>query len=235
MIRAVLFDAVGTLIRPYPSVGAVYARAAAAHGARCRARDLEAQFRPAYRELSPERFFGRSRLQTTDPRERRWWRKVVTRTLERAGCSPAPPGATDDAVEAFSHAAAWRPLAGAIEALRALRAGGVKLALVSNFDSRLHRVIEELGLAPYFSAVAVSSEVGWAKPSPRIFGAAVARLRVRPEEAVMVGDRRMEDYDGARAAGLHALLLDPGGRERGPHIVRSLRQVPGRLLLFAAR
>ena len=61
-MRAVLFDAVGTLIRPWPAVGAVYARAAAAHRLRCPARALEAAFHPAYRELFPERFFGRPAL-----------------------------------------------------------------------------------------------------------------------------------------------------------------------------
>ena len=91
-MKAVLFDAVETLIRPWPFVGSVYARAAAGHGLRCPARALEAAFRPAYSELFPARFFGRSGLQTSEPRERRWWGRVVARTFERAGCGT--PGAT---------------------------------------------------------------------------------------------------------------------------------------------
>jgi putative hydrolase of the HAD superfamily len=144
-VRAVLFDAVDTLIRPYPSVGAVYARAAAACGLRCRSGALEAAFRPAYRELFPGRFFGASGLQTSDVRERRWWATVVARTFERAG-HPAPAAAAiDAAIEAFGRGAAWRLSAGAVEALRDLAARGITVALVSNYDSRLHRVVEELG------------------------------------------------------------------------------------------
>lgn len=228
MIRAVFFDAVGTLIRPFPSVGAVYARVAADHGLRCRARVLERHFHPAYRALFPERFFGPSRLQTADPRERRWWRKVVARTLEQAA-GRRPPPVLEAALEAFSRGAAWRPCAGAMEVLAALAGRDLKIGLVSNYDSRLHRVVLELGMAPFLGAVLVSSEVGWAKPSPRIYRAALARFGVRPEEALMVGDRMVEDFRGARAAGLHALLFDPCGRERGPHVIRSLRQVPLRL------
>jgi putative hydrolase of the HAD superfamily len=228
-IRAVFFDAVATLILPHPSVGAVYARAAAAHGLRCPPRALETQFSPAYRELFPRRFSGPSRLRTSEARERGWWRLVVARTFERAGF-PGPPAAVlDAAVEAFSRGAAWRLRAGALPTLTELRRRGVRVALVSNYDSRLRRVVRELGVARCFTALVISAEVGWAKPSPHIFAAALARTGVRPEEALMVGDRRLEDYEGGRAAGLHALRLDPHREERGAHVIRRLTQVLARV------
>ena len=105
--------------------------------------------------------------------------------------------------------------AGAVETLRTLKARGLKIALVSNFDGRLHRVVAELGLKPFFDAVIVSSEAGWAKPSPRIYAAALGALGVEPGEALMVGDRPKEDAAGATAAGLKALLYDPHGRAPG--------------------
>ncbi len=228
-MKAVLFDAVGTLIRPWPSVGSVYARAARAHGLRCPARSLEAVFRPAYRELFPERFFGRSGLQTSESRERRWWARVVELTFERAGCDRPSPAAIAAGVEAFGRGTAWRPCAGAVDTLRALRERGLKIALVSNYDTRLHRVVDELGLRPYFDIVVVSSETGWAKPSPRIYAAALATLAVEPGEALMVGDRPREDVRGAAAAGLATLLYDPRGRVPGPGSVRDLRQVAARV------
>ncbi len=228
--RAVLFDAVSTLIRPWPSVGSVYAAAAAAAGGpACPARALQAAFPGAYRELSLQRFYGRSGLQTSEPRERRWWGRVVALTFERAGCGAPPPGAVAAGVEAFSRGAAWRPCAGAEATLRRLRARRLKIALVSNYDGRLHRVLEELGWRRLFDAVLVSAEVGWAKPSPRIYAAALAALELAPAEALMVGDRPREDVDGATAAGLRALLYDPRGREPGPGSVRDLRLIPGRL------
>jgi putative hydrolase of the HAD superfamily len=228
-VRAVLFDAVATLIRPWPSVGAVYARAAAPLGADCPARALEAAFPHAYRELFPQRFFGRSGLQTSEPRERRWWGRVVKRTFEQAGCAAPPPAAVAAGIEAFSRGAAWRPCAGAVATLKELRARGLKLALVSNYDGRLHRVVEELGLRRFFDAVLVSSEVGWAKPSPWIYAAALAALGVAAGEALMVGDRPQEDVAGAQAAGLQALLYDPRGRAPGPGSIHHLRQIPSRV------
>ena len=110
-----------------------------------------------------------------------------------------------------------------------MRALGLKVALVSNYDGRLHRVVAELGLRPYFDAVLASSEVGWAKPSPRIYAAALDALGVAPAEALMVGDRQREDVEGATAAGLRALLYDPRGLAPGPGAIRDLRQVLGRL------
>ena len=231
-MKAVLFDAVETLIRPWPSVGSVYARAAAGHGLRCPVRALEAGFRPAYRELFPDRFFGPSGLQTSEPRERLWWTRVVARTFERAGCG-VPTGAVIAAgFAAFARGDAWRPVKGATETLRTLKARGLKIALVSNYDHRLHRVVAELGLKPFFDAVIVSSETGWAKPSPRIYAAALAALGVGPGEALMVGDRPREDAAGATAAGLRALLYDPHGRAPGPDSIRDLRQVPRRVKYF---
>ena len=224
-VQAVLFDAVETLIRPWPSVGAIYARAAAGFGPTCPARALQAAFLPAYRELFAGRFFGRSGLQTSEPRERRWWARVIVRTFEAAGCGTPPPAAIAAGVDAFSRGAAWRPCAGAVQVLRALQARGVKVGLVSNYDGRLHRVVAELGLAPYFAAVVVSSEAGWAKPSPRIYAAALAALGVSPAEALMVGDRPKEDVAGATSAGLRALLYDPRGRAPGPTSIRDLRHV----------
>ena len=231
-MQAVLFDAVETLIRPWPSVGSVYARAAAGRGLRCPVRALEAAFRPSYRELFPERFFGPSRLQTSESRERLWWTRVVARTFERAGCGVPAAGVIAAGFAAFARGDAWRPVKGAVEALRTLKARGLKIALVSNYDGRLHRVVAELGLRPFFDAVIVSSEVGWAKPSPRIYAAALAALGVGPGEALMVGDRPKEDAAGATAAGLKALLYDPRGRAPGPDSIRDLRQVPRRIKYF---
>lgn len=225
-MKAVLFDAVETLIRPWPSVGSVYARAAAGHGLRCMARALEAAFRPAYRELFPDRFCGPSGLQTSESRERRWWARVVARTFERAGCGAPGSAAIAAGLAAFARGDAWRPCPGAVETLRDLKGRGLKIGLVSNYDGRLHRVVAELGLAPFFDAVVVSSEAGWAKPSPRIYAAALAAVGVAPGEALMVGDRPQEDVAGATAAGLRALLYDPRGRARGPGSIPDLRQVP---------
>ena len=96
-------------------------------------------------------------------------------------------------------------------ALDRLAARGVALAVVSNWDERLPRLLAALGLAERFAAIVVSAEVGVEKPHRRIFEIAAERLGVAPGRIVHVGDRRLEDVEGAEAAGLRALWLDRGG------------------------
>ena len=64
--------------------------------------------------------------------------------------------------------------------LGALQKEGFRLAVVSNWDRRLHTLLEDLGLAGRFETIVVSSEVGHAKPDPRIFRAAVKRFGLEP-------------------------------------------------------
>ncbi len=95
--------------------------------------------------------------------------------------------------------------------LRRLRAEGMGAGVISNSNGSVRQILEELGLARYLDFVLDSAVVGVEKPDPRIFGLALAAARVRPEEAVYIGDLYSVDVLGARRAGLAAILLDPGG------------------------
>jgi len=95
-------------------------------------------------------------------------------------------------------------LPGALEELARLRALGLELAVVGNWDRRLPEHLERLGLAPYFSAIVTSAEAGAAKPDPGPFALALGRLGVAAGRALHVGDSPA-DEDGARAAGLRFL------------------------------
>jgi HAD superfamily hydrolase (TIGR01509 family) len=100
--------------------------------------------------------------------------------------------------------AEYAVLPGVPEALARLRALGLELAVVGNWDLRLPEHLERLGLAPFFSAVVSSASAGAAKPDPRPFLAALELVAVSPERALHVGDSPA-DEDGARAAGLRFL------------------------------
>src|SRR5690242_10528005 len=82
-----------------------------------------------------------------------------------------------------------------------------RLGVLSNFDSRLHTILADLGLAHFFEHVVVSSEVGAEKPSPRMFAEAVDRFDVLAEEVLHVGDEAEADWRGASAAGLRVFEL----------------------------
>jgi putative hydrolase of the HAD superfamily len=117
------------------------------------------------------------------------------------------------------------------EALEALRAQGLSLVVVSNSDGSVERGLAAVGLRPYFDAVIDSHHVGFEKPDPRIFQAALAQAGAHSERVLHVGDLYAADVVGARAAGLHALLLDPYGDWEGVDCERSrdVLELAGRL------
>ena len=132
-----------------------------------------------------------------------------------------PEDALDDAVEhllnEFATGAVWsRIIPGSVEALQGLAALDVKLAIVSNADGDTEQRLRELGICQIgpgagveMAAILDSTVVGVAKPDPRIFELALDALDVPAERAVHVGDTPGADVDGARAAGVHPVLLDP--------------------------
>ena len=106
----------------------------------------------------------------------------------------------------------WRfVLPGVPEALARFRALGLRLVVVSNSDGTCERLLGQLGLREPFHAVLDSAVVGHEKPDPRIFEHALGVAGSPPERVVHVGDLFHADVTGARAAGLHAVLLDPYG------------------------
>ena len=93
-------------------------------------------------------------------------------------------------------------------ALRALRAAGYRLAVVSNWEPSLAQTLERIGISHYFEAVVTSSVEGVWKPDPGLFRIALERLDTRAEATVSVGDHLERDFESARGVGLQAVLLD---------------------------
>lgn len=94
-------------------------------------------------------------------------------------------------------------------AITRAKAAGLKVGIVSNSEGRLPELFEAIGLARAFDVVVDSAIEGVRKPDPRIFHAATTRLGVEPARAFYAGDLPSVDVDGARAAGLEAVLIDP--------------------------
>jgi putative hydrolase of the HAD superfamily len=106
-------------------------------------------------------------------------------------------------------------------ALAGLRELGLKLIVVSNWDVSLETVLERCGLAPLLDDVVSSAAAGARKPDPAIFEVALELAGCQPGEAVHVGDTPEEDVEGARAAGIRALLID----REGHGDIASLREI----------
>jgi len=225
---AVFFDATGTLFFPHPSVGAVYAAVAMEHGLEADSRALDTGFRAAWRERASHRFGQAPDYRTSDRREKQWWRGTVGRTFEHAGL-PAPGRGLFEAIFArFADPVSWRLFPDALPTIAALRHGGLRVGIVSNFDTRLRHIVAGVGLGSAVDFVVTSAEVGAAKPSSRIFDAAVHLVGVPPGRALMVGDSAKDDVAGARAAGCQAILLDREGHRGGPGVIRCLSELTGR-------
>ena len=206
-IRAVAFDAVGTLIFPNPGAATVYAEAAERQGFAVNPADigpkLWAQFRV---EEEADRVAG---WITSEAREERRWRSIVFAAL---------PGATEELFRElylhFSQPTAWSVPPVAAELLAELQRRGFVLGLASNYDSRLASVVAgNLSLAPVRDRLVISSLVGVRKPGLGFFTAGVLpTMGVPAAQILFVGDDHENDYLGATAAGLRAVLLDPKGK-----------------------
>ncbi len=116
-----------------------------------------------------------------------------------------------------------------IPTLQQLRDAGLKLAIVSNWDTPLHPLTERLGIAHYFDAIVASHDarVRSAKPDAGIFRYALAAVGVSAGEAVHVGDTYTADIVGAQGVGIQAILIDREGTQAGiwPETIRGLGEL----------
>lgn len=204
--RGLLLDAMGTLIDLRDTVGSGYAAVAERHGLRIAADAIDAVFPAIYRQAPPLAF---GLLDDADllEAERNWWSERIRETFAAIGAPAAQPDLQRDLFDHFADPGQWRVYDDVEAQLNRWHESGLRLAVVSNFDRRLHGLLEGLGLSPLLDAVVVSSSAGAAKPDPRPFALALEALELGPEQVWHVGDSP-EDLEGARAAGLPCLLLE---------------------------
>lgn len=110
----------------------------------------------------------------------------------------------------------------ALDAIRSRATIGV----ISNWDYSLHRILRMLGVLDRFSFVIASLEEGSEKPDPRLFGIASGRAGVMPAEMLHVGDDPIDDLEGARNAGMAAMLVDRSRFDCVPPYIASLIAIP---------
>jgi putative hydrolase of the HAD superfamily len=208
-VRVVFLDAAGTLFRVNGSVGGIYARMARHYGVDADPQLLERLFADAFRSQSA----AIPGVSATAEQERRWWHEIVWKVFG----SEMPRRTFDsffhEVFEFFRKAEAWELYGETLGALDFLRHCGYRLGIISNFDSRLNDLLENLGISRFFDAVVLSWQTGAAKPDTRIFQAALQQMHAGGAEALHIGDSCVEDYQGARRAGMHAILLDRSGKQ----------------------
>lgn len=216
-IKAILFDATGTLIELAAPVGETYAAAARAQGVELPAWRIEDAFRRVRARSEPKVHPELDDLEAMAAAERAEWRDRVRQTFQAVDSTLRFPDADGLAAQLFEHyadAAAWRLRPGVAETLARLDADGLRIGVVSNFDLRLSGILQGLGILDFMDCLMLPALCGARKPDPRIFEAALEALGLPAGSVVFVGDDPDEDLAGARAAGLTAIdVQDLGALE----------------------
>ena len=210
-IRAIVFDVGGTLIYPADPVGETYARFARSHGVKLHAESTTTAFREAMKSSSPR---AKGSVPSNGD-DRAWWKQVVTKSLhEGAFADPAKFDAFfDDVYYYYAKPDAWGIYPEVLEVLEALRDHAVDLVVLSNWDARLHSVLDGCGLGEYLGQRFISAELGWEKPDPAIYRHVAEILRVAPGALLSVGDDPQNDVTGPKKAGWQAVQIERPKRD----------------------
>ena len=204
-LKAIFFDAVGTLFYLNGTVGYHYALVGGEVGLTLKADQLDRAFYSAWKEMP-------QRAAIEGPREnddKGWWRELVNRVLDQIAPSLGEldrDNFFEVAYQHFAEAGVWElypEVSGVLEELRPR----FQLAVISNFDGRLRLILQHLGISKFFDRIFVSSEIGADKPDPEIFRRALKLIDLKPKEVLHVGDDSERDWAAAHAAGLSTFEL----------------------------
>jgi len=205
-IKAIFFDAVGTLFYLTKTVGDHYAFVGNKVGLELDTHKLDRAFHSEWKKMP-------ARAAIDGPREdddKGWWRELIDLVLDEA--APELSDLDRDnffevAYDHFAEAGVWELYPEVVDVLEKLRPR-FQLAVVSNFDGRLRFILEQLGISKYFTHVFVSSELGADKPDPEIFRRALQFMTMLPPEVMHVGDDPERDWQAATSAGLSIFKLE---------------------------
>ena len=206
VIRAILFDAAGTLFYLTKTVGDHYAYVGREVGLDLDAHQLERAFHVAWKQMP-------RRPAIDGPREnddKGWWRELVGRVFDQVAPSLSEldrDNFFEIAYEHFAEAGVWKLYPEVLDVLEQLRER-FQLAVISNFDGRLRLILQNLGISKYFAHVFISSELGADKPDPEIFRRALKVMHLDADEVLHVGDDPERDWKAAKEAGLLVFQLD---------------------------
>ena len=205
-LKAIFFDAVGTLFYLTKTVGDHYALVGSEVGLRLDAQDLDRAFYIAWKQMPPRPVIDGPRQDD----DKDWWRQLVDLVLDQVALSLSEidrDNFFEIAYEHFAEAGVWKLYPEVVDVLEKLQPR-FQLAVISNFDGRLRFILEHLGIPKYFAHVLVSSEIGADKPDPEIFQRALKVMGLKPREVLHVGDDSERDWEAASSAGLSIFRLD---------------------------
>ena len=206
MTRAVLFDAIGTLIAIEPPAPHLQRSLAGRLGCERTLEECAAAMRAEGAHYRAHCISGRD--EESLAALRLGCAGVLAREL---GLAHDPRAVVPCLLDAL-HFSAYPDVASVLCELSAL---GYRLAVVSNMDCSLSAVLAGCGIGAHFEAVVDAATTGWGKPHLAPFERALTELGCAPEAAVHVGDDPSTDVEGARLVGIRGILLDRSGSTAG--------------------
>jgi putative hydrolase of the HAD superfamily len=227
-VQVVFFDMGDTLTTILPSWEALYVRVCAARGILLDEQAVAAASAAVFGALDTDE--SRLTFENTEEADQRYYREINGAILQQAG---APMN--DELLRIlatlqreFENPAHFHLFPDAIPTFEMLRASGYRLGIISNWSWNLPDLCDGLGIAPWFEHIVTSARVGASKPHHAIYEYALSWFGVRPEEAVQIGDNLFADVQGARAHGMHGILVDRRDRPAptGIPVARSLAEIP---------
>ena len=218
-IHTISFDATGTLFDPMPSIGGIYADVLHQHGVFISEPELEMRFMA---EFHKSRTMPMPMI--NEEQERQRWHAVVNNMLG----DDFSDVIFEDLWQTLGEGFRWKPKSKVFPTLSALKELGFRLIVSSNWDGRLHAILKQLKLEPYFDDVFLSTELGYEKPSEEFYTSISKALMADPIHLLHIGNSPANDYKPALRAGWNALLLHnriPHGMEPGT-VLGSIDQLP---------
>jgi putative hydrolase of the HAD superfamily len=208
--KVILLDGMGTLFGLKSSVGKIYQQYAFNYGVEADVESLDRAFINSFKSAPPLAFVA-TEFTTIKEQEFAWWKNVVRTTFFQLDLLENFSNFTeffDNIYYYFATKDPWYVFPDVIPALNKWQSKGIELGVISNFDTRLDRLLKALELEPFFASITISSVAGFAKPNPKIFATALNKHNFTAHQAWHIGDSFTEDYEGARQAGIKAFFLN---------------------------
>ena len=203
-VDTVVFDVVGTLLEPAPSVSEAYKKSSEKFGVTLSSSEIAKRFSIAWEKQESLDAQNNPAFSTSRSREYERWQQIVCDVFED---SPATGNIFEDLWIHFGKPSSWQPVEQGCRLLEAVRESGIDVAVASNFDERLLPLAKHVEPLISIEKIFASSELGWRKPAPQFFQAVESRLEKDPDQLLLVGDDPRLDIAAANAAGWKSMRI----------------------------
>lgn len=215
-LKGLLFDVGDTLLAPHPSFPELFALVMAEQGFVVTPAQVEEALQTVGRSVSEViAASGDTKWSTSPEKSRAFWRRLYGAMLNHWGIADGDGAIFDALFSRFTSYESYRLFPDVLPALAACRATGLRMGIVSNFESWLEGMLIQLEVHHFFEVIVISGKEGVEKPDPAIFRIALERTGLEAGEAAFIGDHPDLDIGAARDLGMTGVLVDRWDRYTG--------------------